>query len=797
MRIPGILRKLLFTLTILTLVVAVIAAVLTYQLFGSRAKLDGELTLIGPTDAIEILRDQQGVVTIEAQNRLDSAFALGFVHAQERFFQMDLLRRNSAGELSELFGDVALAHDQSIRVHQFRKRAEIAVNQLSMEQRLVLQIYAQGVNAGLENLRVKPFEYLLIQTEPQPWQAADVFLTVYSMYMDLQNEFGEGERSLTAMSELLPSDWFEFLTPAGGYWDAPLYGDNYTFDTPIPETPISSFQSETQLSHWQYSDVIERGSNGWAVGGALTSSGKGIVANDMHLSLSVPNIWFRARWPAADGNHYLTGVTLPGAPVLVAGSNGQVAWGFTNSYGDYLDVIRLQTDAEQTQYLAENGWKPFTTEQEIIRVKDDQATMLEVKLTEWGPVIGEDHFGNLLALRWVAHEPDGVNLKLLDLEAAANVSEALAIAPQTGVPGQNFVVADEQGNIGWTILGILPDRVGYSSVAEQNLLQRWHTGDQSWRGKLPVDQYPRINNPPSHRIWTGNARITDQADQKVVGDGQHALGARQLQIRDRLFDADQLNEPTHLVIQLDDEARFLARWQQIMVEFLSTAELGNDEVQQRLSTALTSWTGKAEVNSEAYLLVKRFRERMIDSTIGHIMRYVADKSGGNFWPDHIDGRLEYPVWALITQQPEMHVPAPHTDWSAFFADALLQLDQEHYLPEEQRYQRWGEANTLNIQHPISLAVPQLGFWLNMPKQPMPGDTYMPRVQSPDFGASERFVVAAGAEQNGYYHMATGQSGHPLSPFFRAGHRDWVEGNPSPFLPEETEHRLLIKVQDDL
>lgn len=785
------------TLMFLLLLAAGGIAWVWWQLNGSLAQLDGELALDGLNDQVTINRDVQGIPTIRASNRPDTAFALGVLHAQERYFQMDLLRRNSAGELSALLGPVASAYDQRIRIHQFRKRAEQVVAAMDTESRRLLSAYTKGVNAGLSALQSPPFEYQLLRIQPGPWLEADSILTLYSMYLDLQPEWNERERSLAVMKDLLPTDWYQFLTPRGGEWDAPMEGAPYRYEASFPNTPLAELQSGALATRkWTYRDTVQLGSNNWSVSGDRTPYNAAMVSNDMHLDLSVPNIWYRASWVLAGGDQRrVTGATLPGAPAMVVGSNEHIAWGFTNSNGDYHDSITLQTNAEGTEYLTPDGWEPFRIEQESIGIKGGSPVEIEVRLTRWGPVIGEDHFGNLTALRWVAHDIEGANLNLLRLEEANTVYDALDIAAVAGAPGQNLNVVDERGNQAWTIMGRLPRRFGFeTNNLSPELPSDWSTGEHGWRGYLNAAAYPRIVNPASGRLWTANARIVDdQLDR--VGWGGYALGARQQQIRDDLSALDTFTEQDFLDIMLDDRAVFLDRWQRLMLAVLDEDTLADRPPLQSLRDQIENWEGRASKTSVGYRIVKRYRERVIDQTIGSVYDYLANASNA-FWPGQVDNFIEYPVWALVNQQPDRHLPTGYDDWNDFMVrmavDTLTDLT-EGDRPLSDR--TWGEANTLAIQHPLSGALPAVvSRWLNMPGEPMDGDTYMPRVQSPDSGASERMVVAPGHEDQGIFHMATGQSAHPMSPYFDRGHRDWVEGRPSRFLPGPTEWTLTLMPQ---
>lgn len=786
------LRISLWTLgVILTLL---LAAVLTlwWVLKGSLATLDGQQSVAGITEAATVERDRQGLITISGENRADIAFALGYVHAQERLFQMDLLRKNSAGELSQLFGAVAANFDGRIRVHQFRKRAERALENLPPYQKAILEAYANGVNAGRDGLSSAPFEYLFLQTGFDSWQAEDAFLVVYSMFMDLQNEWAEGERSMAAMSELLPADWFEFLMPVGGEWDSTIDQTDLTYQGNFPDMQLAQFQTEDGIQLGSnYQDEILVGSNNWSVNGALTEHGAALVADDMHLGLDVPNIWFRASWHLPDEDRRITGATLPGTPLMVIGSTENVAWGFTNSYGDYIDLIKLRTNAENTEYLTEQGWTPFTIEKETILVKGGETQTVDIKKTIWGPVIGEDHYGNLLAMRWMVHDVNAANLTLLEMEYAADVFEAVDIAARTGIPGQNLNVGDRFGNHAWTIMGAIPERFGFDSALARKLPQDWSTGTIGWKGILPADQYPVVINPDSRRIWTANARIVGGDMAEKVGDGLAALGPRQQQIETGLFGREQFSESDFLDIHLDDRAVFLSRWQTKIMELLPDEALAGEFDLALFRTEVENWGERADKDSVGYLLVKRYREKVIDQTVGHVFRYLEGQTE-HFWTSKVDNKVEYPVWKLITEQPAAHIPNGYESWDAFLVamakEVITDLTQDGSSLQDHT---WGTHNMLTIVHPMSSSVPMLSYLTDMKSEPMSGDTFMPRVQGKSSGASQRMSVAPGHESSGYFHMATGQSGHPLSPFFGNGHEDWVEGNPSSFLPGETVYRLEL------
>jgi penicillin amidase len=759
---------------------------------GSLPQLDGHIRVDHIQRPVVIERDAAGIPVITAGNRNDLAFATGFVHGQDRFFQMDLSRRRAAGELAELFGAVALPLDKRNRLHRFRNRARAIFAGLKSSDNDVVAAYAAGVNAGLNSLSVRPFEYLFLRTRPRRWEPEDSLLVAYNMFLELNDEYAERDSRRGLAHEVLPQKLFYFLYPDGTSWDAPLEGEPRAA-SPMPQpSDVAALNLSRPASDERPADIDEEllaGSNNWAVAGALTDSGRAIVANDMHLGITVPNVFYRARL-IVDGDipRDLNGVTLPGVPLLVAGSNGYIAWGNTNSYGDWTDAVILREGAAPNTYLTPDGPRKFTTYREMIAVKGGDAEEILVRETIWGPVL-ENHTGadSLLAISWLAHKAKAVNLRGLDLEVATGAEEALLIANQMGMPPQNFVVGDAVGNIGWTIAGQIPLR----SEFDPQLPADWSRSG-GWTGWLLPGQYPRILNPNSARIWTANARVVDREALAKIGDGGYDLGARARQIRDGLFAQDRFSPADMLSIQLDDRALFLARWQRLLLETLDTEAVRDNHARQEYRDLVAEWESRASVESVGYRLVRAFRSEVRKRVFDMLMQPVRKKFGSDTTL-RMSNQFEAPLWTLITEKPGHLLSAEYSSWRAVLLAAVdenLRYYRENYDgPLSQR--TWGERNTAAIKHPLGSALPSLAHWLDMPRDLLSGDSNMPRVHGPTFGASERFAVAPGDEENGYLHMPGGQSGHPLSDYYSQGHRDWVEGRATAFLPGESVHSLTL------
>jgi penicillin amidase len=780
---------------------AVVAALAVYlRLRASLPQIDGEV--IAPTlqaDAT-IVRDEQGTPTVRAASRRDLAFATGYAHGQDRFFQMDLMRRAAAGELAELLGKQVLELDEKYRIHDFRRIARTIAQDSPALDRELLDAYTAGVNLALTKAGARPWEYTLLRSEPVPWRVEDSVLVAFSMYLNLNDSSGAEELARGQLSEVLPRPLVHFLYPLGTEWDAPIVGS--TVQTPaIPGPDIFNLRSAAARSAAlnaprspgaMKDDEQFVGSNGWVVAGTRTKDNAALLASDMHLTLRLPHIWYRARLlvtSATEASRDLVGVTLPGLPMLVAGSNGHIAWGYTNSYGDFSDVVTVEPDPENPEnYLTDTGSEPFMNRDETIAIRGGGKGYLVVQSTRWGPIIDYDSAGRPLALRWTAHDPRATNLRMFDFETAKNVEDALRVANGAGGPVQNVMVADAEGHIGWSLMGQVPVRASYDST----LPHSWREPGGGWTGWRAPEEYPRVVDPASGRLWTANARTLDvETWLAFMGDGGYDLGARAAQIRDGLFALPIATAADMTTIQLDDRALFLTRWRDLLLDLLPASKVNKNPLRKQARDLIEHWSGRAAVDDAGYRIVRaaraQIRKDVYDSlTALARQRYPQTK----FTPS---AQFEGPLWQLVTQRP-MNLLDPHYDsWEAALVgslDRVLMSLQEEC--KELRRCTWGEGNVLQMRHPLSGALPLASHWLDMPAQELPGDAQMPRVQGTAFGASQRLVVSPGHEAQGSLQMPGGPVDHPLSPFYGAGHAAWARGEPTPLLPGPAKHRLTLR-----
>ncbi len=779
---------------------------------GSLPMLDGQAELAGLGAPVVVERDALGVPTIRGETRLDIARATGFLHAQDRFFQMDLRRRHAAGELAALLGPAVVGRDRRARLHRFRARAGEAWSRLDAADRALIEAYTAGVNAGLAALGARPFEYLALRSQPQPWRPQDCLLAGWAMFLDLQPSDGGSERARAAMRAAFPPELYSFFTDNGSSWESRLDGARAPI-RPVPGPEHFAFPDAGRRraieaaraapsdagAPWlvsardvrKWSDAAP-GSNNWAVAGRLATRGGGaIVASDMHLSLrDLPPTWYRARFvqakPGAGPELDATGVTFPGAPMMVAGSNGHIAWGFTNANVDVADVVIVEpAGANPERYRTPEGPRALKGHLEIIKVRGAGAETFVVRDTIWGPLLpqpADRADGSRLALAWIAHDVSLVNFHSIRLESAKSVDEALALRDDVWFPAQNLIVGDREGHIAWTLLGPVPKRVGFDGALPVSMAD----GTRRWAGVLRDG--PVIEDPENGRLWTANAPVVGGEAAAALGDGGFRADGRAFQIGARLRERERFDERALFEIQKDSETFFLRRWRDLMLEVLHDDAIRGDLERTDLRLAIRSWDGVAGPESKGHWPIRLFRGLVAERVYG---RLLAPAQGGLGHPVYFEFNYEEPLWLLVSRRDSWTARATG-GWEAELLEVVDQvLDELRARAGGAHAQTWGDHNRIDMCHPLARFVPALRDWLGVERTPVAGDSFAPNALHRGHGPSERFVVSPGREKDGIMHLPGGQSGHPLSAYFRAGHEAWVRQEATPFLPGERRHQLRL------
>ena len=787
-------RILKVTLYLSLSLLLILASAGIFTIIKLRASLpirDGELQIKGLDLPVTVTSDPFGIPTITASTRRDAALALGYVTAQDRLFQMDLMRRRTAGRLSEIVGKIAVGTDKRQRVIGFNRVTQAIVANLSNEQRAILVAYADGVNAFIRHMDTPPFEFLLLGYQPEPWAVEDSILVVMNMFQVLSFR-EDDERMMTIMEKALPPEVVAFLTPDTDSYTQVLLGgpDTHRPVQPIPVKALAAIrhtpkQNGERLVH---ATVPVAGSNSWVVDPSKTAESRAILANDMHLGLSIPNTWYRASLRYR--NVEISGVTLPGTPAVVVGSNGHVAWGFTNISGDFLDLVQLEINPENPdEYKTPEGWKRFEVINERIEVKGEEPTVQPVKLTIWGPVSPKPLIGQPVAIHWTAIQPEAIGMELLDIDKAITLQDALRIMNHFGGPPLNVTIADKTGQIAWTYCGKIPVRKGFDGSATKS----WANGDIGWEGYIPPSELPRLISPSAGFIATANNRTLGKDYPYVIGYN-FANSHRAYRINKRLREMDQITEQDMFQLQLDTMNHFYEFYQQLALSVLTEETVANKPHLLAARRQIENWDGKVEVNTVAFGLLVRFREILAEDVFEPFLIpcYQTDKRFSYTWRN-----MESPLRTLLKEKIPEILPDPvdYPNWEEFILSKLEksieQLINEHNFDSLNQL-TWGSIHKTQISHPLGF-MPMLGQILNMPQKPLPGGIHC--VRAPN--ASERMVISPGHDADGILHIPGGQSGHPLSANYKDQYSYWLKGETLPFLPGPATHTLTLNPAPDL
>ena len=531
-------------------------------------QLDGSLAVYGLAAPVTVARDARGVPHIHAGSMDDLIFAQGFVTAQDRLWQMDLLRRHAAGQLAAILGRPMLEHDRLQRTLQLRASADRAIAVLPADQRHWLDVYARGVNASIAAQRGHlPVEFRVLGYMPAAWTPRDSILVELVLFQDLTTGF-PAKLGREALAAHLSPELITDLYPVGSWRDHYPGQPMPDVGAPQPEfndIPLDESQSQLRRSSrptkesgapsiprslrngWDSASTISpsdllslnqtlalfhapcsacvAGSNAWAVSGSRTASGKPLLSNDMHLSLSVPDLWYEADLEAANpaplAAFHAAGVTLPGTPFVISGHNDHVAWGFTNLGADVQDLTIEHTRGTSSgaEFQTPSGaWLPVRYQTEVIQVRGSTDVILDVRLTRHGdtdtPIVSSvfPTERRSLSLRWTIYDPANLTAPFFAVDSAADWPSMLAAFADWGGPAQNLIYADDQGHIGYHALGRIPIRGDVNNPSPLSPVPTDATAPDAaaheWAGTIPFDQLPQAFDPADGVLATANARVT-------------------------------------------------------------------------------------------------------------------------------------------------------------------------------------------------------------------------------------------------------------------------------------------------
>ncbi len=770
---------------------------LRHAMHAALPQVDGNLHLAGLTASVTVQRDTHGIPHLQAHNMDDLLLVQGYVTAQDRLWQMDMLRRHAAGELAEVLGSGLVDHDRTQRFLQLRATADREILTLPADERHALEAYARGVNAAMTDAADHlPAEFRLLGYAPAPWQPRDSLLVAFAMVEDLSTLYPEKLNREAVAAKLSPQPGGDSLLadlyPVGSFRDHPPAEGKPDLSAPrqMIEIPLDESQAKlTAPDHLhdlqQARDILAQtvsslkcegcvaGSNNWAVSGARSASGKPLVANDMHLSVTLPGIWYTADLEAP-GLH-ASGVTLPGVPFVVVGHNEHVAWSFTNSSADVQDLYVEQINGD-TFRAADGSTQPIVHQTETIRVKRGLNVTLDVQQTRHGnaltPIMSPifPHESRALALRWSLYEPGFANLPFLKANTATSGAELVDAFRHFGGPSQNLVWGDDSGHIGYHLIGLVPLRGpnGQSGISPVPV----NTGTYEWTGFIPYDQVPAVTDPTGGILATANARITpDSYPYAVALDWE--LPYRNERIWKALGDRTGLTAEDMTALQNDT----FSALDKTIAERVAYAVDHAKKPSTRARAAadiLRAWDGRVSRNSVAPNITQGIRIALLPM--------LVQPKLGDAWPLYTWRERSYAVEMILEHGGERWLPREYPDWNECLTAALERGLTESHAPTKLPGWTWSKTHTLQLQHPVfdsNWFLRRLSGNPGTSVAELPGNAFTVRVATGFHDASQRFVADLADPQRATMTLPAGESGQSASPWFIDQWNSWVAGTPLP------------------
>lgn len=782
-------------------IVVLSSAALVFYRFAGMPDADGELPVAGSGAEIRVVRDAHGIPHVFASSDRDAYFAIGLLHAQDRLWQLEMNRRIVAGRLAEVLGPAALDTDRFLRTIGVRRNAEAIVQRLDERSREALQAYADGVNAGIDIVRRKPWklspEFLLIGVRPEPWTLADSIGWQTMMAWDLSANHAN-ELLRFALSERLSTAQLEQL-----------------FDTDPPQKTADFARLYAGLDRGSAVALLETmppgnvdgiGSNNWVVDGRRSVSGKPLLANDPHLGLNSPALWYFAHLSAPGLD--VIGATLPGLPAVVLGRNKRIAWGYTNTGPDTQDLFLERIDPNDPgRYQTPDGFARFEQRTELIKVKGAPDVSLVVRGTRHGPVISDVHpqageamRGRRLAERyvlsfqWPALTPEDATVRAgLALNRAGNWDEFVAALRDFTSPQQNIVYADVDGRIGFVAPGRIPRRKPENDLRGLAPAPGWDAR-YDWDGYLPFDALPRIDRPETGVVVTANQDIRPPGYPHFIS-AEWTLPHRHDRIVERLAARERHDVESFASIQADVVSQAVVDLLPILRRARPTSEAAKSALAK-----LGAWRGQMSVDAAEPLIATAWIDRL--------RRLVfEDEVGEKLFPLVERQRVRYRalVRALTREDHAAwcdDIRTPAAESCAALVDRALEESVQDLV---RRYGadpsawRWGAAHVAVSDHRPFSKVAALAKLFEI-RVPTPGDADTVNVGRPNpwdpqepfasrWAASLRAIYDLSNPDNSRFIHSTGQSGHVLSPHYRDLADHWARVE---FVPMVTDRARVEK-----
>ncbi len=814
-------------LRIIAITVASLAAFLVLSFLGflwwlhsatvsALPALDGNVHLSGLSAPVAVSRDAHGVPHIDAATEDDLFTAQGYITAQDRLWQMDAFRRNSLGELAEVMGPSLIRHDEAQRLLLIRPVAERIAAHMSPDDRRRMEDYARGVNlyiAQCERNNTLPIEFRLLRYQPSPWTVVDSTSVILMMVQELDSHAWDKYGRMHVAAKLNDPKLESDLYPVGSWRDHAPTGVDVDLTAPHPElqqptgdddestlarlapnrdvgapgpaqlgTGAGSDSSTTtallELLGLPTCDGCAYGSNNWVIAGSHTASGKPLLSNDMHRAPSVPSIWYMADLRAP--GYHAAGVTLAGLPFVVAGHNDHVAWGFTALMADVQDLYIEKLDGKGNYEGLDAQWHPLTVDHETIHVRFSKDVTLDVQSTPHGPLLNRLLAPDdpPIALKWTIYDESLNSVPLYAMNTASNWTDFSAALATWPFPAQNLVYSDDQGHIAYHAIGKVPIRGDGKAIFDKpiphdnlGLPFEWgiFIGPNAPVTYIPFDQMPNAYDPPSGFLATANSRVTtDQSPYQLTDEWIDPYRVERiyklLNGRDHLTPKDMLATQTDVYSEVDQE--FGQRFA-YAIDHTGGSEGNGDARMRQAADLMRTWDGRLSTYSAAASIVTQTRREIwpmiLEPKLDKVMR------------DYHWGERNFALEEIVMHAKPEWLPPNYKSWDALLTAAVRKALTDGHAPSNVASWTYGSWHKIDIEHPLARFLPFLGGRAGTGPQPIGGDGDTVKQIGADVAPSQRFTMDWSNIDGSTENIVLGESGNPLSPWFRDQWSDWYNG----------------------
>jgi penicillin amidase len=744
---------------------------------------DEDISLAGLRENVTVYRDSFAIPHIYAQNENDLYLAVGYVMAQDRLWQMDLIRRAAEGRLAEVFGENLVETDLFLRALRIPEKSRLVLGQTEESIVACLRSFSEGVNQYIDSRRNRlPLEFSLLRYAPEKWAPEHTINLVGYMARDLAFAMN-CDLLLYRLGQKvsLAEGRYKELLPALGLQKTPVFPD-FKLGPPALGAESALLRGGRRLE--ELGLAVFGGSNNWAVSGSRSVTGKPLLANDMHLQTSAPGIWYQMH-QVIEGKLNVTGVTVPGAPVISAGHNDRIAWGFTNVMNDDVDFYREKINpANPGEYEFKGAWRAMEVRRETIRVKKGNPVERTLRFTHRGPIVSElrNIKDETLSMRWVANDMSYELRAFYGLNRAGNWEEFTAAARGIRALSQNVVYADVDGNIGLYCCAGVPIRKSGIGIAPGE------TDEYDWKGYVPFEELPHIFNPPSG--------VVSSANNKTAGDDYPYYISylflppyRIDRIRELLGEKDKLSIGDFQAMQLDVRSKLAERMKNELLTEIGKIEKP-DAAGEMARQSLDSWNGRVRGDSAGALLFDELYVTLLKNLI-------EDELGSELFKEYADASMlamAYLENILADKNAEsvddVRTPDVRETWTDIvqrsFREAVASLTGK--FGRDTRRWRWDRVHRLTIKHPLaSVRLLDLVFHLSRGPYPVGGSFHtvcmfhypLGRGFEADVGPSQRHIYSLADWNESLSIIPTGESGLPASPFYCDQTKPYIEGKYHP------------------